>query len=156
MWYVIVVILIWMMTISASAAIPSVEVREPNYGPSCAYASTVTLLNVAGRPREASIVRSHGSGPAKLMRLARRLEVSGLVITSTSNGDPAFFNGINNAVISWDVSRSYKHAVLFCGYTSGQAAIYDPNKPDRIRYYTRARFIRYWQRCGGRAFALGE
>ena len=137
-----------------AANIPTPEMRQPNYsGGSCAHASMVTLLRMHDRPQGAEWWRAHYRGAQSHQALAAKAKAAGLAVRSTFSGDAAFLETVDGAVIDWLGKRGGRHAVVFCGYRGGVAIISDPNET-KLRCYPKEAFVRYWQRCGGRAVAL--
>lgn len=141
------------LTSTASAAIPSAEMLELNYGRggSCAYASATVMLRVNGYPRSAAVLRKHYRYGVTLQRLAREIHHRGFNVRGNFRGDVKFLERYDSAVIDFGDG----HAVFFCGFYNGGtlAVISDPNRK-RLEVYDKAAFVRYWQRYGGRAVAI--
>lgn len=137
----------------ALADYPSPSMREKNYGRggSCAYAAATTMLRVEGYPQSASIVRKNFRHGVSIQKLAYVLHERGFNVRANFHGDVRFLEMYDTAVIDF----GEKHAVLFCGfYSNGQyAVISDPNHKS-LDIFTKADFVRKWQRGRGRAVAI--
>jgi len=154
------------LTILAShahgAVIPTPEQRQRNRvrGLYCVPASVGTMFDTMGKPKSAAWIRAYamvrGSkwhGGMKFDRLADRLRGLGLSVAAMYDGDAAFLETVDLAVVNWEGIQGGHHAVLFCGYIGDMVIISDPQSK-RLEVYTKANFIAFWQRCHGGAVAI--
>jgi hypothetical protein len=143
-----------------AATIPTPEQRKGAAGIYCVPASVCVMLRALDKPQGAAWIRqyatvrgSHWHGGMSLQRLAEQLSDIGFDVASTFSGDAELLDRVDIAVIDWRGTRGGRHAVLFCGYVNGVAIVSDSNS-SKLGSYSRAAFLAYWKRCGGRAVAI--
>lgn len=117
---------------------------------SCVHASMVNLLRWQGQFALANWWKANYENGEWAERLAERLTRSGVRFADTTAGNPEFLDwalktrrGCNVVVMGG------AHMVTLVHFDSRYAGILDNNYPDKITYYKRDEFVKYWQRSGG-------
>jgi len=154
-----IVLMLAALVPAASAAaqiiVPPPSNRQANYGPSCAHAATITMLRWQGQPAMATWWRQTHHGAETFGGLAAKARRAGLRYSVLFDGDLRILDHATatgrGAVIDWSGRRGGHHAVFFCGFDNGMAAIVDPNT-NRLHRFSRDAFLSHWRRCGGRSF----
>ena len=146
---------LWLCAFASAQTInPPADIRQANYGPSCAHAATITMLRWQGLDAMADWWRESYRGPETFTGLARKAIVAKLDYAMLLNGDTAILDHATatrrGAVIDWSGQRGGHHAVFFCGFAGNTATICDPNTR-RLHPFERSAFLTHWRRCGGRS-----
>jgi len=129
------------------------ELREPNYaGGSCVHAAFVACLRMQGREDDAERWRRRFAGGETASRLIARANAAGLRVAYTREGDADFLEWCHRTRRPCVIFYKPNHAIVFVGYQDGRAVLMDNNRPSRLEYVERQRFIRAWRGYGG--FAL--
>lgn len=137
--------------------IPPQQIREANYGPSCAHAATITMLRWQGQYPIATWWRHNFRGGEHFVGLVRKARIAKLAYAMLLDGDIRILDYATStgrgSVVDWSGPRGGHHAVFFCGFSvdGSIAAIIDPNT-NRVHYFSKEAFLSHWRRCGGRSF----
>ncbi len=130
------------------------SMRQRNYaGGSCAHASMQDVLRWQNLNDDASWWRRHHRGGANLPHtLAGIADRRGLDYAMTTNGDPEFLEWCSRtrrgAAIIWSGGS---HAITFCGFVGGRAALVNNNRPSKLTYMDKQKFLAHWRGSGGDA-----
>lgn len=168
-WCVIALIVIFMSPAFVSPADaqiinPPKEIRQANYGSSCAHAATITMLNWQEQPEMGAWWRKAYRGGETFYGLSSKAVYAKLDYAILRNGKLGILEYATatkrGAVVDWSGKRGiYRtrfgegghHAVFFLGFSGNTASIIDPNTR-RIHTFTREAFLAWWRHCGGRSF----
>lgn len=127
--------------------------RQANWGGSCVYASTVSLLKWQGRTQTANWIRRHCGGGASLKTIVSRLE--------SIDARYAYSTGYDVSFLEWSIRTRRgagvvvwkgEHMVALVHLDSNWACIMDPNT-QRFHWMSRGMFLADWRRSGGWAVA---
>ncbi len=134
-------------------AIP-VEDRVANWGPSCGWAVTCTLLNDAGQREMSRWVREHREGGVSLEYVAADLNSKGYrtrFITDVSEVEIAIAEG---KPVGYRCPPA--HAVTLVGLDASQARYIDPNYPRREIVLSRSEFELQWNEGGRNGLVIDQ
>lgn len=130
------------------------SMRQRNYsGGSCAHASMIDVLRWQNKNNDASWWRrNYYGGTNALYTLARIADRRGLDYAMTTDGDPGFLEWCSRtrrgAAIIWSGGS---HAITFCGFVGNRAALVDNNRPSKLTYMDKRKFLAHWRGSGGDA-----
>lgn len=130
------------------------SMRQRNYsGGSCAHAAFQDVLRWQNRNNDANWWRRNYRGGANLPHtLAGIADRRGLDYAMTTRGDPAFLEWCSRtrrgAAIIWSGGS---HAITFCGYIGNRAALVNNNRPSKLTYMDKRKFLAHWRQSGGDA-----
>lgn len=153
LWFCLGALLGVLLIQTADAQIiqPPKEIRQANYGPSCAHAATITMLNWQEQPEMGAWWRQSYRGGETFYGLSSKAIYAKLDYAILRNGKLGILEYATatrrGAVIDW----GGRHAVFFCGFLGDTASIVNPNT-SRIHTFEKNAFIAYWRRSGGRSF----
>ena len=130
------------------------SMRQRNYrGGSCAHASMIDVLRWQNRGTDASWWRRSYWGGANFSHdLPRIADRRGLDYAMTTSGDPRFLQWCSDtrrgAAVIWSGGS---HAITFCGYVGNRAVLVNNNRPSKVTYMDKRKFLANWRRSGGDA-----
>jgi hypothetical protein len=131
--------------------------RQSNYGPSCGWATTISMLRWQGLHKQAEWMRrnrSGGSGPHNIYPALNKL---GVHYVSTVDGDERLLEWALATNRGCGLGYTSYHATMLVGRRNGYAVILDNNHVGKYRYVEWNKFVRDWKKCppaGGWAWAI--
>ncbi len=141
------------LTAEAIVIVPTKEMRQKNYGPSCLHAAMITMLRWQGLNAQAKWWRHSFRGGESHQAASKKLELAKIRYKATYKSNINVLEYASDrklgAVIDWGENGGH-HAVFFCGFNGRFAAMINPNT-NKLHTYDKARFVAYWKQCGGRA-----
>lgn len=128
--------------------------RQRNYGPSCAWATTISMLRAQGLDSAADKLRKHYRGPAGPSDIHPALDRLGIRYAYTIDGDERLLDYALRSNRGAGVHWYRGHATMLVGKRDGKAVILDNNFPHGYTLRPWAQFIREWKANGGWAWVI--
>lgn len=121
--------------------------RQKNYGPSCVWATTISLLRAQGLFEEADWIRQNRSGGAYPSLLNSTLDKLHVPYVYTTDGDTRVLEYALKTNRGCLIGYGPYHATMLVGKQNGQAIILDNNHVTRYTKLPWDEFVSRWKRC---------